>query len=74
MKLKVNNLSEEEFIGFWGKYVAILFMDGETLTGFIDGFTWAADNEPEIASLSFKTEDRTIEVYQNEISVIKEIK
>lgn len=74
MKLKENSLTEKEFIDFSGKNVAIIFTDGDTLTGFVDGFIWASDNEPKIASLLITKDKGIIEVYQNEVSVIKEIK
>jgi hypothetical protein len=70
------NMTEEEFISYFGEDVKVTLHNGHVLVGHVCSFTWAADNEPEVAELDLKVKGRPglICVTQDEVKSIEIIK
>ncbi len=64
-------MSEEKLKNYWGKNIKITCIDGDIVQGFAKYFTPAIDNEPEIASISVKTDLMLVEVMLDEIKEIE---
>lgn len=59
---------------YLGKKIRLIDTDGRVFEGRCNGYTQALDNEPEVASVSIKTEpgaDYAYEIYENEIKSIE---
>lgn len=46
-------------------------INGSTIKGECTEFTNSIDNEPEVSSITIKTAEGLVEIYENEISEIK---
>lgn len=68
----------DEAIGFWGKNVAVVCVDGQVVTGPMGGYQTHADEPDEPESIDIFLEDETIgkcavEIPVEEIASITEV-
>lgn len=64
-------MSESQLEMYAGKNIKVICSDNTIIQGFAKYFTPAIDNEPEIASISVKTDFMLVEVMLDEIREIE---